>query len=186
MKKPISELQRQTNMVLDQIPCWFYDELGPYDFPRFQHTITEVKSAALGRIEVVVMEISIGEDAWNSDLISPDQLLMTIWPDVTCTWDPNELANTISTNRIKSLSFEIEPSIDFDTVDINSEEDTYDIWDSLAEFVADKLVDHCMYALEQDEEEMASLIEKQPVNLRSLVREKCKREVEKIKSRAGS
>jgi hypothetical protein len=181
MVKMKSEFERQKKIVLNAIPDWFYESLGPYEYQRFYHTFAEIKSAELGRMEVKVVEISL-QDASYSDLIFPDELFMTIWPDVTCKWDPQELISTISTNRVKSLQFEIEPSIDFDTVYLDAEIDEYEIRDDYLEFVAAELIDHCMYALDRDERELGILIEKQPLSLRPMIREKCRKAVETIKS----
>ena len=181
MVKMKSELERQKKRVLAEIPTWFYEFLGPYEYPAFYHTFAKVKAAELGRMDVSVIEISLQETGY-SDLIFTDELFMTIWPDVICKWDPQELISTISKNRIKSLEFEIEPSINFDSVHLDSKADTYEIKESYAEFIVEQLIDHCMYALDGNERELGRLIDKQPLSLRSIVRDKCRKEVEKIKS----
>lgn len=165
-------IERQAQAVAASVPWEFYDALGPYEGQAFEKTLVTIKDAGLGWLIIDVSLIYIDNNDQSRQSLILGILPMTIWPSVKCSWDPEELDSLSRNGKLQSLDFDISNDIEFDSVDINTPEDRYSLYEELAQFALDIINDEHDDATAADPRSFASLIDQLPKPLQKIIRQK--------------
>ncbi len=175
--------ERQQKLLVEWVDeGGFYECFHPFLFPDWQSTTVKVIASRLGWLKMEVTATWMTEDAWDDENILPSELQQTIWLDIQCEWDPEELDKAGSAHECDSLHVKVGDEMDFNTISLKEAEKFGVLIKSLVDFISDKLIDYCYDDLESDSKTLIGLIIQLPTSLRGQIKFACDTKLKELRA----